>query len=75
MGQIKHDLQDLVAFHYLEANQPPPRKSSQPSFTVDSPGANCLYAHIDMDCYFVQVALLSRPELRDRPCAVASSDR
>ena len=27
-----------------------------------------------MDCYFVQVALLSRPELREKAVAVASGD-
>lgn len=27
-----------------------------------------------MDCYFVQVALLSHPELADRPIGVASGD-
>lgn len=38
------------------------------------PGPSCIYAHIDMDCYFVQVALLSHPELREVPVAVASSN-
>ena len=32
-----------------------------------------LYAHVDIDCFFAQVALLSRPELRDKPVAVAHS--
>ena len=64
MGEIKHDLQDLIALNYLEAQQPP----------AHSPGPQCIYAHIDMDCYFVQVALLSRPEFQSCPCAVASCE-
>jgi len=32
-----------------------------------------LYAHVDIDCFFAQVALLTRPELRDKPVAVAHS--
>jgi DNA repair protein REV1 len=32
-----------------------------------------LFAHVDIDCFFAQVALLSRPELRDKPVAVAHS--
>lgn len=41
---------------------------------VDKPGKDCIYAHIDMDCYFVQIAMLSHPELKGRPVAVSSSN-
>lgn len=41
---------------------------------VDKPGKECIYAHIDMDCYFVQIALLHHPELKNQPVAVSSSD-
>lgn len=39
------------------------------------PGEDCIYAHIDMDCYFVQIALLNAPQYQDQPVAVSSSER
>lgn len=45
-----------------------------PLSEVDKPGKDCIYAHIDMDCYFVQIAMLSHPELKGRPVAVSSSN-
>lgn len=38
------------------------------------PGEDCIYAHIDMDCYFVQIALQKYPQYKDSPVAVSSSD-
>lgn len=34
-----------------------------------------VYAHVDMDAFFVAVELQERPDLRDRPVAVANGDR
>lgn len=42
---------------------------------IVDPGEDCIYAHIDMDCYFVQIALLNAPQYQDQPVAVSSGER
>lgn len=47
--------------------------SSQPSNTLPLPSDTPrIIMHVDYDSFFVSVALLSRPELRDKPVCVAS---
>ncbi|KAI0985280.1 hypothetical protein GJ496_005314 [Pomphorhynchus laevis] len=33
-----------------------------------------VYVHIDIDCFFVSVALIDKPHLKDKPCAVTHSE-
>ena len=74
MGEIKRSLQAQVTREYLKANSPSVSECELSASYAAHPGPECVYAHVDMDCYFVQVALLSHPELREKAVAVASGD-
>lgn len=38
-------------------------------------GESRVILHVDMDCFFVSVLVKNRPELRDKPVAVAHNGR
>ncbi|KAI8918247.1 hypothetical protein DFJ77DRAFT_287498 [Powellomyces hirtus] len=58
----KSDLRDFVAMQQATLKR-----------TVPRPNPNAIIMHVDMDCFFASVAVRERPDLRDRPVAVAHS--